>query len=192
MAHVVARAVRERQRLPKSDREIQIDGRTIVVRRRDIADAQARARRDGSPHNTARDVFAKEMIRRLADQLVAQLESSIADDDRAELERDVRDSREVRIALNLAWLPLTPQRLLADLYSRPYLLEHAAPRMSKADRQLLARPADAPFTDADVPLLDEAAELLGDLPGSAPRRPTSPPRMSTSPSRCSPPSGAAG
>ena len=38
--------------------------------------------------------------------------------------------------------------------------------MSEAERALLTRDPDAPFTDADVPLLDEAAELLGELPQS--------------------------
>lgn len=166
MARVVKNAVRERQRLPKGDQEVTIDGRAVVIRRRDIAESQARARREGEPHNVARDVFAKEMVRRLADQIAVQLDEHVAEEDRAEIERDVRDSREVRVALNLAWMPLTPQRLLADLFSRPYLLAHAAPRMSRDERALLVRDADSPFTDADVPLLDEAAELLGDMPGT--------------------------
>jgi DNA helicase IV len=167
MARVIANAVRERQRLPRSDQEISIDGRTAVIRRADIADAQAKARRDGAQHNVARGAFAKDMIARLAAQFAEEMDSSLAPEDMREIERDVRDSREVKIALNLAWLPVTPQRLLSDLFSRPYLLDHAAPRLTKADRALLARPATAPFTDADVPLLDEAAELLGDLPGGA-------------------------
>lgn len=166
MARMIANAVRERQRLPRADQEISIDGRTIVIRRADIAEAQARARRDGAQHNVARATFAKEMVGRLATQFAEQLDSGLAAEDMREIERDIRDCREVKIALNLAWLPVTPQRLLADLFSRPYLLDHAAPRMARAERAMLVRPATAPFTDADVPLLDEAAELLGDMPGA--------------------------
>ncbi len=169
MARVIARAVRERQRLPLDDQEVMIDGRVVVIRREDIADAQAHARRDGSPHNIARAVFAKDMIRRLATQLSDLLGEGLGKMDRRELEGDLRDVREIRVALNLAWLPLTAEQLLRDLFSRPYLLDHAAPRMSRADRALLHRRPDVPFTDADVPLLDEAFDLLGDIPGGEAR-----------------------
>jgi hypothetical protein len=93
----------------------------------------------------------------------------IDDLDRRDLERDVRDNREVRIALNLAWMPLTPEQLLRDLFSHPHLLEHAAARLDQADRSLLARRAEAPLTDADLPLLDEAFHLLGEFPGTPAR-----------------------
>ncbi len=165
MARVIAVAVKERQRLPLDDREVSIDGRTVLIRRSDIADAQAHARRDGSPHNTARVTFVKEMIRRLGAQLIEQLGESLGEPDRKDVEREIRGNRDVRVALNLAWLPLTPEHLLRDLFSRPHLLNHATARLTRADRELLLRPADAPFTDADVPLLDEAAELLGEIPG---------------------------
>ncbi|WP_084076751.1 AAA family ATPase [Demequina sp. NBRC 110057] len=169
MADVIAAAVRERQRLPRRDQEVRIDGRTVVIRRGDIRDAQTRARRDGRPHNEARASFAKDMIGRLTTQLLEQLETRLDADDRIELERDVRDSKTIRIALNLCWLPVTPAQLLRDLFSKAHLLDHAARGFSRRDRDLLLRPAGAPFTEADVPLLDEAAELLGDMPGGAPR-----------------------
>lgn len=174
MADVVRAAVRERQRLPRENREVKIDGRTVVIRRSDIRDAQAKARRDGKPHNEARATFAKEMISRLTTQLMEQLESSLGDDDRAELTRDIRDNRDVRVAINLCWLPVTPERLLRDLFSKPHLLTACTAGLTDAERALLARPAEAPFTDADIPLLDEAAELLGDLPSGAPKEKSGP------------------
>ncbi|MDN4477131.1 PhoH family protein [Demequina sp. SYSU T00039] len=170
MAAVVAAAVKERQRLPRADRTIRIDGRTVTIRRSDIRDAQAKARRDGRPHNEARAVFAKEMITRLTRQLMEQLDHTFGDEDRIELERDVRDDRNIRIAINLCWLPVTPEQLLRDLYSKPHLLDHAARGLTPDERDLLLRPPHAPFTDADVPLLDEAAELLGEMPGGRRRR----------------------
>ena len=164
MAHVIRAAVRERQRVPRRDQEFRIDGRTVVLTRADVKDAQARARRDGKPHNEARAAFAKEMINRLTRQIIADLGEHIDDDDRKEIARDLRDHRELRIAINLCWLPLSADMLIRDLFSKPHLLHHCASRLSRDERRLLARPADAPFTDADVPLLDEAAELLGELP----------------------------
>ena len=174
MADVVRAAVRERQRVPKADQEFRIDGRVVVLRRHDVREAQARARRDGRPHNEARQVFAKEMISRLTAQLAEQLGESIDSDDRRELERDIREERNIRIAINLCWLPVTPETLLRDLFSKPHLLANATRALEPSARRLLWRDADAPFTDADVPLLDEAAELLGDMPGGGRARPTKP------------------
>ncbi|WP_144018821.1 AAA family ATPase [Demequina sp. NBRC 110056] len=169
MAAVIASAVRERQRAPRRDQEIRVDGRTVVIRRSDIKDAQAKARREGKPHNQARATFAKEMISRLTTQLMEQLDGLGDADDRMELERDVRDNKTIKIALNLCWLPVSPAQLLRDLFSKAHLLDHAAASMPRRERDLLLRPASAPFTEADIPLLDEAAELLGDMPGDAPR-----------------------
>ncbi len=53
------------------------------------------------------------MIRRLSAQLAEQLGESIDADDRRELERDVREDSRVRIAINLCWLPVTAETLLA-------------------------------------------------------------------------------
>jgi len=174
MADVVRAAVRERQRLPRADQEFRVDGRVGVLRRHDVREAQARARRDGKPHNEARQVFAKEMISRLATQLAEQLGETIDADDKREIERDIREDRNIRVAINLCWLPVTPETLLRDLFSKPHLLANATKQLTDAERRLLWRPADAPFTDADVPLLDEAAELLGDMPGGGPAKPAKP------------------
>ncbi|MBO9568404.1 MAG: AAA family ATPase [Cellulomonas iranensis] len=162
MARVVARAVRQRQRVPAQPTSVRIDGRTVVVRPKDVAGAIARARRQNKPHNLARVTFVRDMLARLADQYVQQLAWDVPPEDRAEIVEDLRTTREIRIALNLAWMPLTPQGLLTDLWTKPHRLAAAAPELSDRERALLARPADAPWTAADVPLLDEAAELLGE------------------------------
>jgi len=69
----------------------------------------------------------------------------------------------VRVALNTAWLPLTPEKLIQDLYARPNWLASLTPSWSQAERDLLRRDRNASFTVSDVPLLDEAAELLGEF-----------------------------
>jgi DNA helicase IV len=162
MADVVARAVRARQRVPAELREVVIDGRRVTVLPADIADAIARARRTGKPHNQARVTFVREMLGRLADQYVRTLGGPVAPEDRAEIREELRTTREIRIALNLAWMPLTPQKVLEDLYAKPHLLEQAAPRLRPHLRALLRREPGSAWTPADVPLLDEAAELLGE------------------------------
>ncbi len=159
---VVERAVRQRQRVPEHPTSVTIDGRTVVVRPNDVRSAVAHARRGHRPHNQARVTFVRDMLGRLAEQYVSQLGWSVAPDERGEIVEELRTTREIRIALNLAWMPLTPQGLVSGLLSRPDRLEAAAPELSAHERTALLRPADAPWTPADVPLLDEAAELLGE------------------------------
>jgi DNA helicase IV len=164
MARVVARAVRARERVPAQEVEARLDGRTVVVRPDDVATAIARARRQHRPHNLARTTFVRDMLGRLADQYLEQLGQGlgVSPEDRAEVMEDLRTTRAIRVALNLAWLPLTPEGLVGDLYAKPHRLAQAAPELAAAERELLARPRGADWTPADVPLLDEAAELLGE------------------------------
>ncbi len=172
MAEVVANAVANRQRLPDGLRRVDVGGTTLTIRPKQVRRARDRARATGKPHNEARATFVKIMVRELADQLKDKLEKSSGagnNIDRAYLSEDVRTSRDVRIALNLCWMPLTPERLLSDLFSKPGHLEMAAPFLKAKHRRRLLRAADAPWTEADVPLLDEAAELLGEWDASAGR-----------------------
>lgn len=162
MAQVIARAVRQRQRTPQQPVDVTLDGRTVTVHPRDVSEAIARARRAGRPHNLARVSFVRDMLSRLAAQYVETLGQDIPAEDRAEIVEELRTTREVRIALNLAWMPLTPERLVADLLTKPARLAAAAPELSARDRELLLRDPGSGWTAADVPLLDEAAELLGE------------------------------
>lgn len=162
MAAVVQRAVRDRERLPAGDQEFKVDGRTLVIRRSDMAAAQANARRNRRPHNQARVAFVRDMLARLAEQYVEQMSYPLAADERGEVIEEMRSTREIRIALNLAWMPLTPAGLVEDLYARPEYLARTAPELSAAERRLLVRARGSSWTPADVPLLDEAAEELGE------------------------------
>ncbi|WP_449385358.1 HelD family protein [Cellulomonas soli] len=162
MARVLSRAVSQRQRVPRETTTVRIDGRTVHITPSDVQSAIARARRHHRPHNQARVSFVRDMLSRLAEQYVAQLGWEVPADERAEVVEELRTTREVRIALNLAWMPLTPQGLLRELYAKPWRLERAAVELSARDRALLAREPEADWTPADVPLLDELAELLGE------------------------------
>lgn len=170
MAEVIARAVANRQRVPDGPRRVLVEGTPLTITPRQVRRAGDKARATGKPYNEARGTFVKVMLRELADQLQQKLEDSSGGGnaaDRSYLIEDVRASRDVRIALNLCWMPMSPEQLVADLYSKPETLEAVAPDLSYAERRALRRPADAPWTEADVPLLDEAAELLGAFDASA-------------------------
>ena len=165
MAAIVANAVANRQRVPAGDRILEVDGRKLTLTVRQVRRARERARATGKPHNEARASFVKILLRELTEQLTDLVEAgNIGNNaDRGYLAEDVRSARDVRIALNLCWMPITPEKLVSELFSKPAILEFCTPHLTKAERASLLRPADAPWTEPDVPLLDEAAELLGDL-----------------------------
>ncbi|WP_129661946.1 HelD family protein [Rothia uropygialis] len=164
MAKVVKKAVADRQKVPQQIQELYVDSSKVQLRPRQVKHARERARATGKPHNQARETFVKILVQDLADQLEKQLnESSGNDMDRSYLVEDVRQSRDVRVALNLAWMPMTAEMLVRDLFSKRHYLESAASHLTSEEIGALLRPKDAPFTEADVPLLDEAAELLGDF-----------------------------
>lgn len=167
MSGLLARAVRSRQRVPAGPEQVELNGDTLTVAPALIENAIHRAQRTGKPHNVARVTFVKHAIAELANQLAAQLAANgaaIDDSDVAALREDLRESYAVRVLLNTAWLPLTPEKLLGDLYARPEWLAELTPRWSPERRALLFRERSAPMTVSDVALLDEAAELLGDMP----------------------------
>ena len=172
MAEVVARAVANRQRTVTEPRRLNVEGTILTLTPKMVQRARDKARATGKPHNEARVTFVKILLRELTEQLTDQLEESAGagnSTDRAYLAEDVRSSRDVRVALNLCWMPMTPEKLISELFSKPGHLEAAAPELSAEEISLLRRSPDAPWTEADIPLLDEAAELLGELDASAGR-----------------------
>jgi DNA helicase IV len=165
MAGVIARAVRSRQRVPSAPQDLEVNGDRVTLDPRLIASAIARARESNKSHNEARVVFVKNALGALSRQWLTQLQdagNSMDDTDLPMLREDLRSAEDVRVALNTAWLPLTPQKLLQDLYARPQWLAELTPGWSESERALLRRDRDAEFTIADIPLLDEAAEHLGE------------------------------
>jgi DNA helicase IV len=166
MARVLAEAVAGLQQVPSRTVEVSAGGVTyrLTPRACGQARAQARSRRDNVtgaplPHNKARRTFVALMLDELTRQAVRRLGvRSLAADDEQDLRADLAAEPAIRRALDVLWPELTPEQLLALLYSEPGRLGR-----TEDERALLARPASpAGWTAADVPLLDELAELLGD------------------------------
>jgi DNA helicase IV len=175
MIDLVARAVRSRQRVPSSVQELDINGDRLTLDPHVIASAVQKARETGKPHNEARVTFVKSALSQLTRRWAEQLRdagNSLDESDYPMLREDLRSAHDVKVALNTAWLPLTPEKLLRDLYARPQWLAELTPDWSAERRALLRRDRDAPLTVSDVPLLDEAAEHLGeyDLVDAAKKR----------------------
>ncbi|HWN32338.1 MAG TPA: ATP-binding domain-containing protein, partial [Pseudonocardia sp.] len=146
-------------------------------------------------HNQARAVFDHHVIEMLTTRAVAQIGAGwlhpeqpdqmsaevldefgepAEDDGLAEglttnVRAELAGSEALADALEQLWPMLTPQRLLAELYSSPdRLATAAAESMPEADRDALYRRVGHAWTVSDVPLLDEAVDMLGsdgtDLP----------------------------
>ena len=170
MAALLSRAVRSRQVLPTESAVLDINGEHVTVPAELIEQAMRRAWETGKPHNLARVTFNKSAVAAITRLLAAQLRdhgNTIDDSDQGWLREDVRTAQDVKVALNSAWLPLTPQKLIQDLFARPQWLASLTPGWSDRTRALLARARSASYTVSDVPLLDEAAELLGHVDEAA-------------------------
>ncbi|MGL4339085.1 MAG: UvrD-helicase domain-containing protein [Rhodoglobus sp.] len=170
MSALLARAVRSRQVVPTDTQVLEVNGEMLAVPPHIIENAMRRAWDTAQPHNVARVTFNKAALSSLTRMLAEQLRShgnTIDETDQSWLREDLRTSQDVKVALNTAWIPLSPQKLLQDLYARPQWLASLTTQWSSEQRALLARDRSAPFTISDVPLLDEAAELLGEVDFSA-------------------------
>ncbi|GAA2812083.1 hypothetical protein GCM10020219_100230 [Nonomuraea dietziae] len=163
MVEVIARAVRDRQRVPRQPIELPLGRQRLTIDRSMMENAKNKAARSRRSHNQARSVFVRSLLNALARQLAKKLGKGLIDDDElADLREELRTEPVVKSALNRLWPYLTPQRLLIGLYGSPERLDYAAGNLSREERALLLR-TSTEWTEADVPLLDEAAELLGDI-----------------------------
>lgn len=162
MSHIIRRAVRQRQRVPEAVQTLQVERAKLRLLPAEVSEGIDRARRSRKPHNEARVVFVQHMLGKLAEQYARALEFEPTIDDLQDLAEELRHTRDVRVALNLCWMPVTAEKVVETLWSNPTRLAAAAPSLSAREREMLSRPAGEPWTVADIPLLDEAAELVGD------------------------------
>ena len=119
-------------------------------------------------HNEARPAAARAVIGLVAHKYADTLGANVLgganlldQGDVAALRREVAAEPAVHRLIDRLWPRLTAERLVRDLFAAPEQLAAVTPGWSEADRNLLLRPASAPWTPADVPLLEEADELLG-------------------------------
>ncbi|OKK17551.1 helicase [Streptomyces sp. CB00455] len=180
MAHVLAKVVADRQRLPQTvppgtgeeydtlpEAALEIDHDdygTLLLDRTLAYEARDRARATGLPHNQARPSFAFRIIDGLTAQLADRLGADpyggpnlLGPDDVAQLGKEIATSPAVHEAIDSLWPVLTAERLVADFLAEP---SHLPPHEAELIRRGPSARPD--WTPADVPLLDEAAELLGE------------------------------
>jgi DNA helicase IV len=121
-------------------------------------------------YTSGRKLFVKSLLEHIVkSQVSVQLLNS--GDVNADVEgnrkfvmRELLESDIVRLALNLAWMPLTPEYFLRKLFTSRSRLERASEGILDApdiEYLLSLQSQEFEFSDADLPLLDEAAWLIG-------------------------------
>ncbi|WP_176218260.1 RNA polymerase recycling motor ATPase HelR [Saccharomonospora piscinae] len=163
MPDVLAAAVADRQRLPEHSVHVPLADVTARLDA-DVAEwARQEARDSGLPHNEARAVFTDIVTWALTERAISRIGRGWLNRDDREAWEDLRAGLLTELAENEAftatldelWPVLTPETVLAELYSCPERL-----RAAGADPSLWRAEGDA-WTVPDVPLLDELMELLG-------------------------------
>jgi DNA helicase IV len=160
---VLAAAVADRQRVPEHPLPIKLADVTVRIDAETAEWAIQEARASGLPHNDARAAFTDVVTWVLTERAIARIGRDwLTRDDRAawehlraELLDELVDHDEFAAALDELWPILTPETLLAQLYSSPDRL-----RAAGADQSLFRADGEA-WTVSDVPLLDELVDLLG-------------------------------
>lgn len=163
MLDVLAAAIADRQRTPGEPIMIKLTDVTVRIDTETAEWAIQEARSSGLPHNEARAVFIDIVTYVLTERAIARIGRGwLTREDRepwarlrADLIDELADNEPFAAALDELWPVLTPEGLLADLYSSPERLSAAG-----GDELLYRADGDA-WTVADVPLLDELVDLLG-------------------------------
>ncbi|KAA0101473.1 DUF2075 domain-containing protein [Mycolicibacterium sp. P1-5] len=163
MLDVLAAAIADRQRTPEHPLDIPLGDVTMQIAADTAQWAIDEARASGLPHNAARAVFRDIVTYVLTERAIARIGRGWLTRDnrdawekvRVDLLADLEDNDRFVAALDQLWPILTPEDVLATLYTSPERL-----RAAGADTALL-REDDAAWTTSDVPLLDELVDLLG-------------------------------
>ena len=159
MAHVVRKAINDRQRALRRDLRVGFGAQTLVCTveesRRIVAEAHRRYHR----HNPGR----KHVEQQLFEVLAASARNPVRSDD---VRDQLRRHPDVVEALEWMWPLLSPAELLNDLFGSRALIELASRKwLTPQEQARLHRPRasiqDVTFTWQDVPLIDEARERLG-------------------------------
>jgi DNA helicase IV len=160
---VLAAAVAHRQRVPEEPLPITLAGLPMRIDPETCEWARDEARASGLPHNEARAVFTEIITYVLTERAIARIGRGwLTREDRAgwehlrvELVKELGGNDRFTAVLDDLWPVLTPETLLAPLYTSPERLRAAGADLA------VGRADGAAWTVSDVPLLDELVDLLG-------------------------------
>ena len=160
---VLAAAIADRQRLPADPLPIELSDVALRIDAETAGWARDEARASGLPHNEARAVFTEIVTYVLTERAISRIGRgwlTRGDRDawkrlRTDLIGELADNEQFTATLDELWPILTPETLLAQLYT-----SHERLRAAGADKVLFRADGDA-WTVPDVPLLDALVDLLG-------------------------------
>ncbi|PPK66462.1 RNA polymerase recycling motor ATPase HelR [Actinokineospora auranticolor] len=148
------------QRLPAEPIPVELGRVTTRIDAATAEWARDEARASGLPHNEARETFTEIITYVVTERVIGRIGKGwLSRDDketweqtRAALLKELADDDRFTAALDALWPVLTPERVLAALYTDPE--RHGAdPALRRADPE--------GWTVSDVPLLDELVDVLG-------------------------------
>jgi DNA helicase IV len=181
MATRLAEAVRATVVVPDAPVEVPFEGQPVTVTQYACRYAVQKARRSGLPHNQARLVFQREVVRALTQEVVDRMEAVVFTETGEALDGGSADGRlgdaDLR-ALAAAGVVVEPDdegpRTILDETDRAALrtalladagveavLDELWPTLT-AERVVTEVTGRDEWSRADLPLLDEAAALVGD------------------------------
>ncbi len=163
MLDVLKAAIADRQRLPIEPVPIDLADVTVRVDTGIAEWAREEARATGLPHNEARAKFTEILTWALTERAIGRIgrgwltpsDREAWEDLRSDLVKELAEHETFTATLDELWPVLTPETLLAPLYSSKERL-----RAAGADPALFRADGEA-WTVSDVPLLDELVDLLG-------------------------------
>nr|WP_199740326.1 RNA polymerase recycling motor ATPase HelR [Saccharopolyspora rhizosphaerae] len=161
---VLRAAIADRQRLPEEPRHIELEDVVVRLDAPTAEWARQEARDSGLPHNEARAVFLEIVTYVLTERAIGRIgkgwltreDTEAWENVRADLLAELAEHPDFAAAVEELWPVLTPQQLLADLYSSP-------DRLLAVGAEALYRSDGHAWTVSDVPLLDELVDLLGEV-----------------------------
>ena len=163
MCKLLAKAVRDRQRPLRAMAAIPAGVEVLRVTPAESQELISATKRRARGHNAGRRHLEQAFFELLASKMRQPLDPKVVRD-------RLRETIEVREALERMWPILSPSELLNDLFGSRALLRLAGRKwfsddeLERLHRPRATTPSEIVWSIHDVPLLDEALELLGPRP----------------------------
>ena len=177
MAKAIANAVAARERVPSQLPSIRINGFTVPIVRTDIEQAITDAKRTRQQHNKARETFVHSMLIAMRNRYVDKLDYEPEQAELTDVMQQLRMNDALRKTLNLAWLPMTGEWLVDQLFCKPQQLRRFAPWLEERDIEALTRPKGSPVKRSWTPNVPKKSNSrktrwrrLASGPASSPRK----------------------
>ncbi len=167
MAEVLARACRQRLRLPEADIELSTSWGSVSVAAADVADAVSEILARDVPFSTGRTALRGRLQRLAVACFLARRDDPAAAE---AFESALRASADFTAAVGRVWPSLSPPALVKRVLTGRATLARAAADLLDPDEQALVRRKgghrldDEPWTVAELVLVDEAEALINGVP----------------------------